>query len=133
MSVTPSVAPPEDFGLNIAVAIGEIASEPIIRELPSGGTAMSFSLRVREGDHPTTSVPVLVYDPTKLVAALTRDQRVVVVGRVSRRFFTAGGATQSRTELLAHKIQSVRRRANCRRSLGCVSDLLQATVLESFV
>ena len=36
------------------------------------------------------------------------DENVVVVGRVRRRFFHAGGATQSRTEVVADKVLPVR-------------------------
>jgi single-strand DNA-binding protein len=46
-------------------------------------------------------VPVVVEAATVDCAA---GDEVVVVGTVRRRFFRAGGATQSRTEVLADKV-----------------------------
>jgi single-strand DNA-binding protein len=51
---------------------------------------------------------------------------VLVVGRVRRRFFRAGGVTQSRTEVVASAVVPLRRTAAVRRALrGAVSALEQ--------
>jgi single-strand DNA-binding protein len=42
---------------------------------------------------------------------------VIVVGTVRRRFFRAGGATQSRTEVVADRIVPTRRTKDVQRSL----------------
>lgn len=36
------------------------------------------------------------------------DERMVVIGRVRRRFFRAGGGTQSRTEVVAEAVVNAR-------------------------
>jgi len=60
------------------------------------------------------SVPVVWYDAPASAEDLDVDERVVVVGRVRRRFFNAGGSTQSRTEVVADAVVRARqgRRVN---------------------
>ena len=49
----------------------------------------------------TLSMPVSCWNPAAWVEALEPGDEIVVVGRVRRRFFRAGGATASRVELEA--------------------------------
>jgi single-strand DNA-binding protein len=56
------------------------------------------------------SVPVVWYDAPASAIDLDVDERVVVVGRVRRRFFRAGGSTQSRTEVVADAVVKARQR-----------------------
>lgn len=52
---------------------------------------------------------------------------MVVVGAVERRFFRVGGATQSRTEVVAASVVPVRRAVAARRSLAeAVASLAEA-------
>ncbi len=55
----------------------------------------------------SVSVPVVMHDQSVTVVAGTE---VVVAGHVQRRFFRAGGSTQSRTEVVAADIVAVSRR-----------------------
>ena len=45
------------------------------------------------------------------------DDEVLVTGQVRRRFFRAGGSTQSRTEVVAVAVVPVRARAKARKAL----------------
>ena len=61
--------------------------------------ALEVSIR-RDGERAETA-PVVWPDAPASAAALDVEQEVLVVGRVRRRFFRAGGSTQSRTEVVA--------------------------------
>lgn len=91
---------------NLAVLHGVITSDPRVRELPSGSSVTQLELTTRSGAL-TASVPVVVHEPSVDVVA---GDEVVVVGTVQRRFFRAGGATQSRTEVVATRVVAARRR-----------------------
>lgn len=97
-------------GLNLAVVLGVVSSEPTSRMLPSGDEVHSYEVTVREEGVAAATVPVVLVGaaPPKGVGA---GDAVLVVGRVRRRFFRAGGATASRTELVADRIVPLRRRA----------------------
>ena len=84
-------------GINLAVVRGTIAADPVRRDLPSGGVAVQFDVAVTA---PSGSgrVPVSWLDPPSgRDAELADGTAVLVVGEVHRRFFRAGGTTQSRT------------------------------------
>lgn len=83
--------------LNVAAVCGTVTSEPKQRELPSGSVVTNVEVTTRLDDG-ASSVPVVVVDRSVTVGA---GDRVVAVGRIVRRFFRAGGVTQSRTELVA--------------------------------
>jgi len=105
---------------NLVVIRGVVTSEPRVRELPSGGTVTQLDVTTRS-EALTASVPVAVYERT--VDAVAGDE-VVVTGHVSRRFFRAGGVTQSRTELVAAEVVRVSRKRAVERALSTVADLL---------
>ena len=98
---------------NLAVLRGLVGSEPVTRELPSGGTVVQFdvSTTVDVGDKPSkVSVPVSWVDPPqKGLEPLEHGLEVVVVGTVRRRFFRVGGNTQSRTEVVVDAVVPARR------------------------
>ncbi|MEE1522166.1 MAG: hypothetical protein V1248_04970 [Acidimicrobiales bacterium] len=56
----------------------------------------------------TDSAPVVRFDPIASERSLSAGERGVVVGRVHRRFFRAGGTTVSRTEVVADRVVLVR-------------------------
>lgn len=99
---------------NVVVLRGTIGNEPTHREIPSG-EVWQFDLRTdgdAESGAPSRSVPLAWLDPTDAeLLALEPGLAVVVVGSVQRRFFRAGGATQSRTEVVVERLVPVRRRA----------------------
>jgi hypothetical protein len=85
--------------LDLAVLVGTLSSDPSTTELASGSRLVRYEVTVR-GSAGTDTVPVAWFDPGR-PAALCAGDRVAVVGRVRRRFFRAGGATRSATEVLA--------------------------------
>jgi single-strand DNA-binding protein len=116
---TLSVPPP---GTNLVVLRGVLSRDPEPRQLPSGDALVAYEVTVRPGagsDGPARaeSVPVAWFDPPAAATALAAGDEVVVVGRIRRRFFRAGGATASRTEVVAANVVSVRAPARARRAL----------------
>ena len=105
---------------NLAVLRGVVTSEPKVRELPSGSTITNVEVTTR-GEAVTASVPVVVHDRPVPVAA---GDEVIVVGHVQRRFFRAGGATQSRTEVIATHLVPARRTRTAARAIAAAAALL---------
>jgi single-strand DNA-binding protein len=85
---------------NVVLLRGRVSSEPRVRELPSGSAIVNLEVTTVVDDA-SVSVPVVV---EAAMVECTAGDDVVVVGTVRRRFFRAGGATQSRTEVLADKV-----------------------------
>jgi single-strand DNA-binding protein len=90
--------------VNIVVIRGTLSTSPALRVLPSGDRLGSFEITVRSPERRGESVPVVWFDVPDGALALDRGAEVVVVGRVRRRFFRAGGATRSRTEVVAQRV-----------------------------
>jgi single-strand DNA-binding protein len=112
-------------GTNLVVLRGTLSRDPEERSLPSGDHLVAYELTVRSeaGSVPAPraeSVPVALFDPPASAAALRAGDDVVVVGRVRRRFFRAGGATASRTEVVASRVVPARARARVRSALTSV-------------
>jgi single-strand DNA-binding protein len=91
-------------GVNLVVLAGELSSDPVERVLPSGDRLVSFEVTSRVAEGSAESAPVVWIDPPTSASGLTKGTAVVVWGRVRRRFFRAGGITQSRTEVVAERI-----------------------------
>lgn len=119
--------------MNLGAALGLISSDPTMRELPSGSTLLSLSITVRSSTAASTSLPIVWFDPPAKALRLAKGAEILVVGRLARRFFRAGGATQSRTELVAERIEPTSRKVACRRMLNGIVTHLEATVGEGFV
>lgn len=109
---------------NVALIGGTIAAAPRRRELPSGDQLVELDVTTR-GPHGTATVPVVWPDPPATASRLTAGDDVIVAGIVRRRFFRAGGATQSRTELVAASVVPRRQRATVRRLLATVAGVLE--------
>jgi single-strand DNA-binding protein len=107
---------------NVVLLRGRVSSEPRMRELPSGSTIVNLEVTTVL-DETSVSVPVVVEAPT--VECVAGDE-VVVVGSVRRRFFRAGGATQSRTEVLADKVVRASRTRAAQKLIEGVVALLDA-------
>lgn len=127
----PVGAPPP--GTNLVVLRGVLSREPEVRALPSGSTLVAYELTVR-ADGPDAaraeSVPVCWFDPPAAATGFADGADVVVVGRVRRRFFRAGGATASRTEVVADRVLSARATTRCRDAVGRALGQLVAPVEE---
>lgn len=104
--------------INVVVVRGIISGEPQVRELPGGGSVTQFDISTRV-DGRASSVPVSVPDAESGPAD---GDEVVIIGHVNRRFFRAGGITQSRTEVVAEHVVPARRTATVRRRIGAVID-----------
>jgi single-strand DNA-binding protein len=87
--------------MNVVILRGCLSSAPARRDLPSGDTLVTFEVTTRSPDGPAETVPVAWPNAPRRAAELPPGAEVVVTGRVRRRFFTAGGATASSTEVLA--------------------------------
>ena len=110
--------PTNPRSINIATLLGRLARPIEERLLPSGARLVSLEVTVaREGERAET-VPVVWFDPPAAASTLDVDAEVLVVGRVRRRFFRAGGATQSRTEVVAERVVPVRQLKRVRAALA---------------
>jgi single-strand DNA-binding protein len=90
--------------INVVVLEGVLARPAQDRELPSGSRLLTLEVTVAREGAPAEPVPVAWFDAPAWAAALDGGAAVVVVGRVRRRFFRAGGVTQSRTEVVAERV-----------------------------
>lgn len=104
-------------GSNLVVLRGLIRRDPEFRLLASGDELMSLDLTVRSDDGPAESVPVVWPNPAAAAVKFVEGDDVVVVGRIRRRFFRAGGSTATRTEVHADKILSARSGVRIRTAL----------------
>lgn len=115
-------------GTNLAVIRAVINRVPELRVLASGDEILNFDMTIRGEDGPAESVPVVWINPPAAGHKLGEGQDVVVLGRIRRRFFRAGGSTGSRTELCAHRIVPSGANAKVRDLLGTpIAELFQAT------
>lgn len=90
--------------MNVTVVQGHLSSAPAERTLPSGDRMVSLEVSVVRPDQRKETVPVAWPDAPAQVTELAPGTPVVVLGRVRRRFFRAGGFTQSRTEVVAETV-----------------------------
>ena len=84
--------------LILAVVRGTVSSPPDVRVLPSETKLVQLQVTTRLVDE-KLSMPVSCFDPVAWVESLAPGDEIVIVGRIRRRFFRAGGATASRVEL----------------------------------
>lgn len=113
---------------NLVVLSGHLSSPPRIRTLPSGSTLLQLEVTTpADGAMPAASVPVVWFDPparSGIDAATAVETEVTVVGTVRRRFFRAGGATASRTEVVASAVVPARRARRVEQLLDSVRSML---------
>ena len=110
--------------LNLAVVRGEVTSPPDVRVLPSEAVLVQLQVTTRL-EHETLSTPVAVWNPPAWVEDLEPGTEIVVVGRVRRRFFQAGGATASRVELEADVVARASDRRRVRAAVRKVNAALE--------
>ena len=116
--------------MNLSVATGHLTRPPERRTLPSGEELVSYDLGVTGPGDRVESVPVAWPSPPSSAADLGEGDAVLVVGRVRRRFFRTGGATQSRTELVAAAVVPLRRRSVVKRLLAEAAAALEDPAVE---
>jgi single-strand DNA-binding protein len=110
--------------MNVVFVRGVVARDPDIRTLADGATLASFDLTVDVEGSPRASVPVALPLGAKPLDPPLVGDEVVVLGEVRRRFFRAGGSTQSRTEVMAKQLVPASDRRRVRRLLTSVSERL---------
>ena len=101
--------------MNIVVLQGVLSSAPVTRTLASGSVVVSLELSTVI-DGVTACVPVAWFDPPAEVT-WGPGARLTVAGTVRRRFFRSGGATQSRTEVVAGDVVECNKRRQVQRVL----------------
>ena len=87
--------------MNVVALRGRLARPAEQRFLPSGDRLVAYEVSVQGPEGRAETAPVVWFGAPATAGALDADQEVVVVGRIRRRFFQSGGATQSRTEVVA--------------------------------
>lgn len=105
---------------NVVLLRGTLTSEPVVRTLPSGDVVTQIEVTTRVAGR-ATSVPVAVHGRAVTVST---GEVVVVTGHVSRRFFRAGGVTQSRTEVIAAEVIKATRRRTVERAVATAVDAM---------
>lgn len=112
--------------MNVVVLVGTLVRNAALRRLPSGSALAQLEVRVPGPDGRAEAVPVAWFDPPATAGALGAGTAVVVTGRVRRRFFSAGGATASRTEVVADRVVPVRQGRRARAALSRARAALEA-------
>ena len=97
-----------EASINLVVLAGHLSGPPAITQLKSGDELRRYEVTVtpeeRDGaPDRAESVPVVWFAPRR-PPRLESGSPVVVLGRVRRRFFGAGGRTVSRTEVVAERV-----------------------------
>jgi single-strand DNA-binding protein len=108
--------------MNVVMMLGTLSRDPETRALPSGDRLLSFDLTTRGGSEPADWAPVVWFDPPEWGGGLAAGDAVVVIGRVRRRFFRTGGATQSRTEVVAERVVPTRQAKRSRAAVDTAVD-----------
>jgi single-strand DNA-binding protein len=120
MHIPESSAAPSrhDLSTNVVVLLGTVTSDLTRRTLAAGTVVVSFDLATTVPDGRAgsrVSVPLVWHDPTDhALASINRDERIAVLGTIRRRFFRAGGHTQSRTEVVVDRLVLARRTKSVR-------------------
>jgi single-strand DNA-binding protein len=98
--------------VNVCIIQGRLTRPPDQRVVGSGRSLVTYEVSVECPEGGAETVPVVWEAAPAVAIDLDVDTEVVVVGRVRRRWFRSGGATQSRTEVVAEGV--VPRRATKR-------------------
>jgi single-strand DNA-binding protein len=99
---------------NVAVLVGRLARPAEPKELPSGDRLVSYEVTVPSDTGRAESVPVVWFGAPASAGDYDVDEKVVVVGRVRRRFFRTPAGTQSRTEVVADAVVPARQAKRAR-------------------
>jgi single-stranded DNA-binding protein len=110
---------------NVAVVIGRLARPAEPRDLPSGDRLVQYEVTIPSENGRAETVPVVWFDAPASAEDYDVDEKVVVVGRVRRRFFQAAGRLQSKTEVVAEAVVPARQ---AKRSQAAVEKARQALV-----
>ena len=115
--------------MNIVILRGMLSRPCELRELRSGDHVAAYEVTIRHEDGPADTVPVVWHGAPAWACGLDVGEEVVVTGRVRRRFFRAGGSTQSRTEVVADAVIPGRRRKRAGEAIDAVLRQVEADEL----
>jgi len=111
--------------LNVVAIRGRLSRDAEERILPTGDRLVGLEVSVRRDEAARAeSVPVVWPDAPAGAAGWEAGQEVVVVGHVARRFFRAAGATQSRTEVVAHTVIPTRQGKRAAGALAAAAEAI---------
>ena len=96
--------------MNVVVLRGKLSRAPDERELDSGARLVRYEVTTRADDGPADTSPVAWLGAPASAVAFEAGEEVVVVGRVRRRWFRRGPATESRVEVAADAVIPARQR-----------------------
>lgn len=116
---------------NVVAIVGRLARPPESKELPSGDRLVAYEVTVARAGERAEGVPIVWFGAPASAADHDVDDTVVVVGRVRRRFYRAGGATQSRTEVVADAVVAARQAKRAAAALSSACARLQASAGET--
>lgn len=88
--------------MNVTVLQGRLVGSPRLTELGEGRSVLNFEVATHHAEGRQVA-PVAWFDPPAR-PRLSEGDDIVVVGAVRRRWFRAGGASQSRTEVVAERV-----------------------------
>jgi single-strand DNA-binding protein len=114
--------------LNVVAVRGRLSRPAEERILPSGDRVMGLELTVRRDAEKAESVPVSWRNAPASALVLDEGEEVLVVGHVARRFFRTGGATQSRTEVVARTVIPTRFARRVETALAEAASELEAAI-----
>ena len=121
-SSSDAVGVPDDDGTNEVWLRGRLTSAPVVVDLPSGDSLVSFRISVPRGpgsarttagssSQRVDSIPCSAWTASlrRRIAGWRPGDTVEVTGAVCCRFYQAGGATRSRVEVVASSAKIIRR------------------------
>lgn len=104
--------------MNVVLLRGRLSRPPEQRTLPSGDQLVAYEVTVDQPGGRAESVPVVWLAAPASALDVEAGSDIVAVGRVRRRFFRAGGSTQSRTEVVADAVIPARHVKRAARALA---------------
>jgi single-strand DNA-binding protein len=112
--------------MNVVILRGALSRPCELRQLRSGEHVAAYEVTIRHEEGPADTVPVVWHGAPASACGLDVGEDVVVTGRVRRRFFRAGGTTQSRTEVVADAVLPTRRRKRVAEVIDAALALVEA-------
>lgn len=103
---------------NVVFLRGRLTRPAAVRCLPSGDQLVALEVSITRNGERAETAPVVWLDAPAAATGFDVDEEVVVLGRVRRRFFKAGGVTQSRTEVVAEVVVPAGQTRKVKAALG---------------
>jgi single-strand DNA-binding protein len=96
--------------VNVVVLAGTVATEPVVREMPSGDRVTELRISVPEEGKRLLPLPVAVWHGTigpRSLDGISKGDAVLVHGQLARRFYRSGAGARSLTEVVATGIKKL--------------------------